>query len=312
MSTKLISIIILTYKQGDYLYETLDSIFVQDYKKIEIVIAEDGDPHFDFMKVEKYILEHAGENIVNVLFSINKENVGTVKNINNAIKKATGEYIKIIAGDDVYPNSSVLSKQINLLDEKKCDLVVGNLIECDEELNEIEEIGFARYGMRNILNNRDALLRFVCRYHPQVMATQAICYKRSFLIKQKGFDERFKFIEDLPMAVKIITTGADVGYVDWACVKHRGKVGISTSKDLFDIKRISYFYDLKKYFELILKPYKDIIGTRYVEARIKLYEFRIKYATVPAGIRGKIMKCVLIVEYACPLLYYFIVIKRRS
>ena len=45
----------LTYKKFDYLYEALDSVFIQDYPNIEIIIGDDCSPEFPRKEIDQYI-----------------------------------------------------------------------------------------------------------------------------------------------------------------------------------------------------------------------------------------------------------------
>lgn len=113
--TPLISVIITTYNQKQYLNETLDSIFFQKYSNIEIVIQDDFSNAFDSKYFIKYISENNKGNITNVIINHNEINLGTVKNINLGITTSNGQYIKIIAGDDAFYDSDVFEKQIMYL-----------------------------------------------------------------------------------------------------------------------------------------------------------------------------------------------------
>ena len=303
---ELLSVIVLTYKHENYLIQTLDSIFEQNYSNIELIIAEDGDPNFNKKYIEDYIKMHAQNNIKNVVFSINNHNVGTVRNINNALQKSSGEYIKIIAGDDVYSNGNVFSKQVSILESNSdIEVVVGNIVECDDKLNPLIEIGFCHENSI-LLEDRKELLKYITQKRPQLLSTQAICYKKSFFEEHGMFDERFKFIEDLPMVVKIITNDIIFKYIDYPCVNHRGAVGVSTSKKKLDRKKVQYYIDLKTYFETILRPVNNIVDSKYIEMRIKLYEFRICFVNTSNGLIGALKKVGLLIKYAYPLGYYFI------
>lgn len=306
MTNDLISVIILTYKHGEYLFETIDSVLSQNYPHIEIVIAEDGDSSFDREAVESYLDKNAGLNIKNVVFSINKENMGTVKNINNAIKKSSGKYIKIIAGDDTYPNKEVFSKQIgSLCAAPLALLVVGNMNECDSKMIKKYEVGF-EYESNECLDNRELLLRVITREKPQLLSTQTICFRKEYFEKHGLFDENFKLIEDLPMAVKIVAQNIEFSYINFPCVNHRGTVGVSSTKNRFDKKRLTYYKDLKRYFEDILKPYSGIVGKQYVKMRIEMYDFRIKYTEIEDSPFKYFKRIALILRYFCPIFYYFL------
>ena len=87
MSKKLISQIILSYRNLPGIYETLDSVLMQDYPYIEIVISDDGSPEFEdeIPKIKRYVQEHKKENIKNLVMNAIAVNGGTVKNINSAL-----------------------------------------------------------------------------------------------------------------------------------------------------------------------------------------------------------------------------------
>ena len=86
-----VSVITLAYNSMETIFETIDSVLMQDYPEIEMIVADDHSAEFDEEKIIAYIETRKGQNIVNYQVYQNRENLGTVKNINNAIKRATGE-----------------------------------------------------------------------------------------------------------------------------------------------------------------------------------------------------------------------------
>ena len=76
----LVSCITTTYKKFNYLYQTLDSIFMQDYPNIEIIIGDDGSSDFPEQELKNYIEKHKGKNITNVVIHHEEKNRGTVSN----------------------------------------------------------------------------------------------------------------------------------------------------------------------------------------------------------------------------------------
>ena len=114
MINGLLTCIVLTYRNGEFLYETIDSILMQDYPHIELIVAEDGAPDFDAETLRKYIVQKKKENLENVVIYSNSPNFGTVKNVNKALRKTQGEYVKIIAGDDAYPDSNTFQGKLHI------------------------------------------------------------------------------------------------------------------------------------------------------------------------------------------------------
>ena len=108
-----LSVILSNYNSNEYIEESLLSIFNQDYGNIELIIADDGSPVFDRKKVDKVIDENKRNNISNIKILINKENLGTVKTMNNALKEATGKYVLILASDDALASNTIISDYVN-------------------------------------------------------------------------------------------------------------------------------------------------------------------------------------------------------
>ena len=105
MSDSLFSVIVLHYNQPRYVLAALESVLSQDYSNIEIVFADDASTAIELVEIKNYIEEHKGSNIKNVVYSINEENVGTVKTVNRAVKKCSGEHVLFFAADDALCNS---------------------------------------------------------------------------------------------------------------------------------------------------------------------------------------------------------------
>lgn len=302
----LLSVIVLSYKSGEMLYETLNSILEQDYSNIEMIICDDASPDFNKVQIEKYISNHKRENISNVQVLINTENVGTVKNLNRGIRSAKGSYIKAIAGDDQLASPDVCSAQIQYLEQHpKSNFVVGNVIECDVDMNPLSESGFlVKDDHYDIFRKRRPLLKYIVKENPKALSTQAMCFRKKFFDEEGLYDEAFLLIEDLPMAVKIVEHEKRIGYINKPCVKHRGQVGVSTSSIAFNKGKIKYYEDLEKYYRISLKPVENAVGKTYVNMRHKVCQFRIEYCKLDESDRvGRVR---LIAKYSVPLVYYMV------
>ena len=306
----LLTVIVLCYGQNHLIEDALNSIFEQDYPLIELIVSEDGSNSFEKAPVINYIKNNAGSNIRSFQVIVNEKNKGTVGNINGALNYASGEYIKLIAADDTYPNEKVFSRQVSVLKSENYEIVVGNIVECDAKLQPLDIFGFSQLKIEELLaNKKDALLKYVCLKNPRVLATQAICFKKSFFEKYGCFDERFRLVEDLPLAVKIAAENVKIGYDNSECVKHRGSVGISTSNNLFDNKRINYYKDLETYFKCILMPLSDRIGHKsYIKMRLSVATFRIKYCEST----NSVQRLKLLLRYSLSLIEYAFFQRKRA
>ena len=99
METKpLISFILITYNQENFVRDALDGAFAQTYSPLEIIIADDGSKDNTPKVIEEYIADYKGPH--KVVFHHNEKNVGIAQNVNNAMALAQGEYFILAAGDD--------------------------------------------------------------------------------------------------------------------------------------------------------------------------------------------------------------------
>lgn len=306
MDAEILSVIVLTYKHGALLLEAIDSVLRQDYPKIQLIIAEDGAKDFDEEAVRRYAVGHADTNLVDVQIMHPTTNAGTVRNLNKALKKVKGKYVKIIAGDDTYSQSDVFSKQVDYLRENQDKyLVFGNVVECDAYMKPVQTQNSQGEAIsRVVCESRNEMLRYFCKVNSSFMATQSICFRKVFFEKFGEYDERFKLIEDLPMVSRIIIENIPFGYQNISCVNHRGCVGVSTSNNPFEPSKIPYYKDLLSFYDLILDPVKDIVGRTFVNMRRALIAFRIDYSQVKANGGSKSERFRLIVKNIAPIGYY--------
>ena len=67
-NNELISIIILSHKNLQYIKQTINSVLIQDYNNLELIIADDGSYNFDNKKYENYINDKNKGNIKKSLY----------------------------------------------------------------------------------------------------------------------------------------------------------------------------------------------------------------------------------------------------
>ena len=304
MKNELLTCIILTFKNKEYLYETIDSVCMQDYPNIELIIAEDASGNFDIDKVREYVNQNKKDNIKKIIIYSNEHNLGTVKNINKAIKKSSGQYFKIIAGDDTYPEKDVFSKEINYLKKVNGLLVVGDTISCDANLKERYRVGF-KYCKVDLLNgSRKRLYKYLVLKELGLLATQVCCFHRSFFTKIGYYDESYILLEDMPMEKRIVLSNIKINYFSHPAVNHRGDVGMSTSSAAFDIRKYQYYLDLYNEAKNNYFVDSEVLGFIPAYMRLHLCMYRLKMCKYNEYKEGRLSKIILTLEYALPLIWH--------
>ncbi|MDO9375073.1 MAG: glycosyltransferase family 2 protein [Ferruginibacter sp.] len=99
----LISICIPAYKRIKDLKQLLDSINVQTFKDFEVIVTDDSPDD----TVRKFLVEYNPD--FKLVYFKNDPVLGTPENWNEGIRKATGDWIKIMHDDDYF--TSIYSLQ---------------------------------------------------------------------------------------------------------------------------------------------------------------------------------------------------------
>lgn len=94
MNSILISVIVPAYNIEKYIGRCLDSLLCQTHKAIEIIVVNDGSSDDTLDIIEEYAKKDVR------IVPVNKENGGVTSARLEGVKKATGEYIGFVDGDD--------------------------------------------------------------------------------------------------------------------------------------------------------------------------------------------------------------------
>lgn len=144
------SIIIPAYNVADYLENCVESILKQTYDNYEIIIVDDGSTD-ETGKVADELLKQSKQ--INV---VHQSNGGASKARNTGMKRATGDYILFLDGDDFWSDSHFLKQIVSELTIKLVDVIIfGYSYYYDNEIKEspisrLKDLGEAtNYGLFN-------------------------------------------------------------------------------------------------------------------------------------------------------------------
>jgi len=99
-----VSVIVITYNSSKFIKETLESIKMQGYPNLELIISDDCSKDNTVAICQTWI-ENNKERFVNSQLITVPENTGIPSNHNRGLKAANSQWIKFLAGDDaLLPN----------------------------------------------------------------------------------------------------------------------------------------------------------------------------------------------------------------
>ena len=131
----LVSVLIPAYNHKDYIQETIRSIISQTYKNIELIVIDDGSKDTTWKKINE--LKEECENRFTKVFFKTKPNGGTCETLNMLLEEAKGEYIYIIASDDIAKPQAIEKEVVFLENNPEYVLVVGDNELIDANSNRI-------------------------------------------------------------------------------------------------------------------------------------------------------------------------------
>ena len=127
MNTKdfpLVSVLIPAYNHENYIQETIESIINQTYPNIELIILDDGSKDKTWEKITE--LKPICENRFVKIHFETKQNEGTCITLNKLLKLSSGEFVYIIASDDLAKPQAIEKEVKFLQDNPDYALAVGD------------------------------------------------------------------------------------------------------------------------------------------------------------------------------------------
>ena len=226
----LVSIIVLSYKNTEYLSFCLNSIFTQTYDNIELIITNDCSEDFDEKTVSLYVVNNKTDNISSVIINKNERNMGTVRNCNIALSLSSGDYVMIISSDDAYNNKSVIEDMVTGFKSLPQDVmsIVGQTEMRDRDLDKCIKL-YTDANTQKLINELTPLELYENHLaHNPIFPSAARIYKKEVFEKYGGFDERYFLVEDWSSSISFAKQGMRTYYLDILCVNHRAE-GVSSS-----------------------------------------------------------------------------------
>lgn len=202
----LVSIIVISYNSSKYVLETLESVKSQSYKNIELIISDDCSTDNTIEICEKWI-EKNEEYFMGIKIIKAHKNSGIPSNVNRGVKASKGEWIKLIAGDDMLlPNC--IKEYIHFVTDNTSDFVFG----LPTIINEGRELGHNDKWEKKYLNNdwffdleaKEQFLYLLIRNFP--MNPPTLFFKMDTFAQLNYCDEEY-LCDDLPLYLKATFNG---------------------------------------------------------------------------------------------------------
>lgn len=266
MKDQIVTVIVPTYNHEEFVVECLESIKAQDYRHIELIVADDHSSDRTVEKIDVWLSKNR-ERFTECRIIVQHENFGTTSNLNTALKESTGTYIKFIAGDDLLYNAS-LRELVNFINrESDIVWVCGQVVPFIRSEN--EEIHLSPIPNRRSVRyfEYDAWTQFKCLSIDNFVPAPGVLFQRQAI--EAGFDSSYRILEDYPTWLKLTKMGCPVRLLQKPVAYWR-RHSNSTSASAFGKTNTQYFVDNLNTIRKIINPNldkTDMFVRRFVKSK---------------------------------------------
>lgn len=102
----LVSVVIPVYNRCAYIGKAIESVLIQNYEPLEIVVVDDGSTDGSF----EILGELAKEGAIHLLTHPGRENLGQSASLNLALENARGEFVAVLDSDDLFAAEKIPSQ----------------------------------------------------------------------------------------------------------------------------------------------------------------------------------------------------------
>ncbi|MEO6961168.1 MAG: glycosyltransferase family 2 protein, partial [Puia sp.] len=139
------------YSRVNYLKRLLDSILQQSYRHFEVVITDDSPGN----EVQALIDVHSLKPLIR--YFKNETSLGTPENWNESIRRASGEWIKLMHDDDWFRDAESLSGFVDVIQKTNADFYFSDYDDVFPD-GRVEHIKASEAFIRKLNRNPDILL----------------------------------------------------------------------------------------------------------------------------------------------------------
>ena len=187
-----ISVIMGIYNCADTLQEAIECILRQTYSNWELIMCDDGSSDNTYEIASNYQKKYPEK----IILIKNIQNLGLNKTLNNCLKRATGEFIARMDGDDICPENR-FEIEMKVFEKEPGISIVSSDMEYFDETGTWGRIEHPEYPQ-----NRDFIHGSPFCHAACVVKTEA--YKK---VKGYSVENRFLRVEDYHLWIKMYAAG---------------------------------------------------------------------------------------------------------
>lgn len=244
---KRVTVLTLSYNSPD-LYATIDSVLMQSYENIQLVIVDDCSEYFPEETIVRYIYENNKGNVTAKIIK-NKMNCGIIRSSNIGILASDGEYIINLAGDDVFYDENVVQDIVKEFERTGAMIITG-----------LRSVRSPDLKAEYFVSPTKAQAKKITKFKPEKLFEEmegfnfvfGCCTARSReCIEKHGlYDEKYFYLDDYSINMRLLRNGVKFHFYERIFIKYRSN-GVSSASGINQ----KYVKESDLLFETEIQPY---------------------------------------------------------
>ncbi len=235
---------------------------------MELIVSDDASGALDRDSISEYIEKNKKPNLVSYLINENKRNLGTVAHANFAVSLTGGEFIRFAACGDGFFGKDALTRLYLFAEKHKVPVVTSKSGVCSHGFSRIYYY-FPDSRRVNVINRRKPADLYKVIAVSNIISSAGTLYRRSFFSENGGFNEAYRYLEDLPTWLRLLRNGIPIPCLEEATTYYAVD-GVS-SRDGNAFKSELLRPDLIKCYEEEILPYLERFS--FIKRKMIRYQY---------------------------------------
>lgn len=255
----LVSVIVVAYQSDKFILDTLESIKLQTWSDIELIITDDASTDKTLQICNDWVEANKSRFIDTTILTV-EENTGIPSNCDRGLSAAKGTWVKFIGADDILLENCIRDNMKTIISNPKVSLIISDLVEINatgQTLRVSPKNEGLNYFMKNQATKQKQLKAYA-RWSA-FLNTPTFFYRRDLIKDIFNPDLDLKIHEDTFAIFKIINNGAKIYYLKRPTVKYRiHPKAISRDISLNDKREEEAYAIYKRYRREYLSAFNPI------------------------------------------------------
>lgn len=270
LQDQLVSVVIPTWNREYLISDTLDSVYKQLYRPLELIVVDDGSVDQTEIRVKQWLDKHKQDSLFGGRYIKQKNQGGNVAR-NRGVKEAKGEFIAFLDSDDMWYPDKIKKQHEIFMNYSQCVGVYCGLQHFTKNPLPSEKAIKRKYSNGNILN--EMLIKDI------TAPTSAWMVRKEVFNRAGLFDESLQARQDWDMWIRLAAEG-EIRAVEEPLVYYREHEGERTASN--PQKEIDAFQAIRNKYaqwlaELPLKYRKKADAAYYKRMGRIHFHHRISY-----------------------------------